>query len=255
MFKLNIFNDEMNALDEERFAGLFPELARATPELFRSMSVASQSLSNVDFFGNPQGVRRDNGFEQAISSVLAACLMDHVTTLNSPLLEHLNTLRMVVLKWNQLTDQEEALNYFGYIFYRFHKYGQALVAEKLKYLTDVSIKNEHSQRHYFVPIPLRAWYLSQYGVGDKLSNDFFHFEDADRLTSPLSGYALHFKKSHHYNLKLPFTVLDADIEVPLVSGGKMVTACPQCQQKCRVSLFEKMEIKCPKCQGSWKQSA
>ncbi len=255
MFKLNIFNDEMNALDEERFAGLFPELARATPELFRSMSVASQSLSNVDFFGNPQGVRRDNGFEQAISSVLAACLMDHVTTLNTPLLEHLNTLRMVVLKWNQLTDQEEALNYFGYIFYRFHKYGQALVAEKLKYLTDVSIKNEDSQRHYFVPIRVRAWYLSQYGVGDKLSNDFFHFEDADRLTSPLSGYALHFKKSHHYNLKLPFTVLDADIEVPLVSGGKMVTACPQCQQKCRVSLFEKMEIKCPKCHGSWKQSA
>ena len=255
MFKLNIFNDEMNALDEERFAGLFPELARATPELFRSMSVASQSLSNVDFFGNPQGVRRDNGFEQAISSVLAACLMDHVTTLNTPLLEHLNTLRMVVLKWNQLTDQEEALNYFGYIFYRFHKYGQALVAEKLKYLTDVSIKNEDSQRHYFVPIRVRAWYLSQYGVGDKLSNDFFHFEDADRLTSPLSGYALHFKKSHDYNLKLPFTVLDADIEVPLVSGGKMVTACPQCQQKCRVSLFEKMEIKCPKCHGSWKQSA
>jgi hypothetical protein len=255
MFKLNIFNDEMNALDEERFAGLFPELARATPELFSSMSVASQSLSNVDFFGNPQGVRRDNGFEQAISSVLAACLMDHVTTLNTPLLEHLNTLRMVVLKWNQLTDQEEALNYFGYIFYRFHKYGQALVAEKLKYLTDVSIKNEDSQRHYFVPIRERAWYLSQYGVGDKLSNDFFHFEDADRLTSPLSGYALHFKKSHDYNLKLPFTVLDADIEVPLVSGGKMVTACPQCQQKCRVSLFEKMEIKCPKCQGSWKQSA
>jgi hypothetical protein len=255
MFKIHLFTEEMNALDQERFAVLFPELQRATPELFRSMSVASQSLSNVDFFGNPQGVRRDNGFEQAVSGVLAACLSDHVTTLNAPILDQLNTLRMIVLKWDQLTQQEDALNYFGYIFYRFHKYGRALVAEKLKYLTDVQVNSEHSLEHYFVPHPLRAWYLSQVGVGNKLTHDFFEFEDADRLATPASGYALHFKKSNQNNLKLPFFLLDTEIEMPAVADGKMVTLCPHCQQKCRVSLFEKMQITCPKCQSTWMQLA
>jgi hypothetical protein len=255
MSKIHIFSKELNALDKERFALLFPELSRATPELFRSMSIASQSLSTVDFFGNPQGVRRDNGFEQALSSVLAASIADHVTTLNASILDQLNTLRMIVLKWAQLTRQEESLSYFGYIFYRFHKYSRALVSQKLKYLTDVAVINEHSLAHYFVPNPLRAWYLSQLGVADKLSDDFFEFEDADRLAAPASGYGLHFKKSNRYNLKLPFSLLDTEIETPVQSNGKMVTSCPHCHQKCRVSLFENMQISCPKCQSTWLQYA
>lgn len=255
MFKLKIFSDELNALDEERFRALFPQLAQAVPELFRSMSVASQSLSNVDFFGNPQGVRRDNGFEDAISAVLSACLTDHVLELNDPLLGHLNTLRMVVLKWDQLTEQEEALNYFGYIFYRFHKYGRALVSEKLKYLTEIKAKQETSYAHLFLPNPARAWYRYEGGVADKLSSDHFIFEDADRLSTPASGYALHFKNSNQYNLKLPFSILDEDIETPEVSAGKMISACPFCKQRCRVTLFENMQIRCPKCQGTWKQRA
>jgi len=255
MFKLKIFSDELNALDEDRFRERFPQLGHAVPELFRSMGVASQSLSNVDFFGNPQGVRRDNGFEQAISNVLSACIEDHVVEINDSVLDHLNTLRMIVLKWDQLTEQEAALSYFGYIFYRFHKYGRALVSEKIKYLGEVKALQESSLAHYFQPNPNRAWYRFETGVGDKLSNDFFILEDADRLASPASGYAIHFKKSNQYNLKLPFTILDQDIEQPQVTAGKMVSACPHCQQKCRVTLFEKMEIRCPKCQGTWKQRA
>jgi hypothetical protein len=255
MFKVKIFSDELNALNEERFGVLFPDLAKAVPELFRSMSIASQSLSNVDFFGNPQGVRRDNGFEQAISSVLAACISDHVIDPKAPLLMHLNTLRMIVLKWDQLTDQENALNYFGYIFYRFHQYGKALVAEKLKYLSDVQIKSENSMAHYFVPSHERHWYKSELGIGDKRSSDFFLFEDADKLLAPKASYAIHFKKSQRYNLKLPFFVFEEDIESSLAQNGKLVTTCPFCAQKCRVSLFDVMEIKCPKCQSTWTQRA
>ncbi len=255
MFKLKIFSDELNALDEERFCRLFPELGKAVPELFRSMSVASQSLSNVDFFGNPQGVRRDNGFEQAVSSVLGACISDHVIELKAPVLIHLNTLRMIVLKWDQLTEQESALNYFGYIFYRFHKYGKALVSEKLKYLGDVEVKNESSMAHYFLPHEERHWYTSQLGVGDKGSSDFFLYEDAEKVSLPQPGYAIHFKKSQQYNLKLPFFVLEEDIELAQAQSGKLVTACPTCAQKCRVSVFDVMQIKCPKCQSTWKQRA
>jgi hypothetical protein len=255
MFKLKIFSDELNALDEERFRGLFPQLGQAVPELFRSMRVASQSLSNVDFFGNPQGVRRDNGFEQALASVLSACLEDHVSALNFSILDHLNTLRMIVLKWDQLTEQDDALQYFGFIFYRFHKYGRALVSEKLKYLGETQAKQETSYAHLFLPNPSRAWYRFEQGVADKLSNDFFLLEDADRLSAPEEGYRIHFKKSNQYNLKLPFSVLDKDIEQPQVNAGKMISACPHCQQKCRVTWFENMEIRCPKCQGTWRQRA
>ncbi len=255
MFKLRVFSDELNALDEERFGALFPELAQAVPELFRSMTVASQSLSHVDFFGNPQGVRRDNGFEQAVSGVLSAALMDHVTERHAPVLEHLNALRMIVLKWDQLTEQEDALNYFGYIFYHFHKYGKALVGERLKYLSDVQAKNEQSLAHYFSPQPCHVWYHSALGIADKCSRDFFAFDDADRLGEPSPGYAIHWKKSRRYNLSLPFTVLDSEIELPLISEGKMITLCPQCRQKCRVSVFDIMQIRCPKCESTWKQVA
>jgi 23S rRNA U2552 (ribose-2'-O)-methylase RlmE/FtsJ len=46
-----------------------------------------------------------------------------------------------------------------------------------------------------------------------------------------------------------------EVVIVLISDGKAVVSCPSCSQKCRVKLFKHMEIKCPKCQQSWVQSA
>jgi hypothetical protein len=72
---------------------------------------------------------------------------------------------------------------------------------------------------------------------------------------PRPGYQISFKSTQMYDLRVPVSLSDMQLEKPQITGDKAIVSCPKCSQKCRINVFKRMEITCPKCKQVWTQSA
>jgi hypothetical protein len=78
--------------------------------------------------------------------------------------------------------------------------------------------------------------------------------DFARVDLPRPAYQVSFKASQMFDLRVPITLTDQELERPQISNGKAIVSCPACGQKCRIDVYKRMEIKCPTCQQVWTQS-
>ena len=92
-------------------------------------------------------------------------------------------------------------------------------------------------------------------IGDKLNNIVVQKGDFSRVDLPRPGYQISFKSTQMYDLRAPVSLSDMQLERPQITGDKAIVSCPKCLQKCRINVFKRMEITCPKCKQVWTQSA
>jgi hypothetical protein len=101
----------------------------------------------------------------------------------------------------------------------------------------------------------RRWYAAENHIGDKLFALRVQAGDFARVDLPRPAYQVSFKATQMYDLRVPITLTDQEIERPQIGNGKAIVSCPSCGQKCRIDVYKRMEIKCPTCKQVWTQSA
>lgn len=99
----------------------------------------------------------------------------------------------------------------------------------------------------------RAWYKSDYGIGEKRSDLYFMDFEIKRLESPEAGYKILHPHPRKEGQVVPRFVSDAEIEQPSVRGGTVTSSCPNCNAVCSSPNEQNMYFKCAGCQTSWWQ--
>ena len=246
--------------DKTAFLQLLPQVSAAMPEFFRALAVAYQSIEQKNMFNQPQGIRQSTGLTSSLNLLLVAMVNDKVIGIQAGTTGFVDALRVLVLKWYSFGNDLKACLYFGYYFYTHKSAAEHEVKNQLdavRFLVDEHSKISEDPRIQALLSPPNSthWYIGENLIGDKLNNLSVQKGDFARVDLPRPGYQITFKASQMYDLRMPVTLSDTQVERPLISDGKAVVSCPSCAQKCRVKLFKHMEIKCPKCQQSWVQSA
>lgn len=236
----------------------FPQVAAAMPEFFRVMAVAHTSIEQKNLYGRPGGIRQDLGVETSLKLLLIACCNDRIITAHEAAKSVIEKLRVLTLLNYAKSANLKACLFFGYYFYEQHSNALYVVKSILaqnELLVDVNqSKEEVAERtSLFKGLRSCAWFRSQSGIGDKLSNVFIADEDFSRTDLPHPGYQIHFRKSGKYDLRAPVFLDVTEVEVPLVNQGKVIVSCPKCAQKCRGPLYAQIEVTCPTCKQTWRQ--
>ncbi len=235
-----------------------PQVAAAMPEFFRVMVVAYTSIDQKNLYGMPRGIRQDLGLETSLKLLLIACANDRLIAANEPAKSVIDKLRVLTLLWYAMGGSLNACLFFGYYFYA-HQSNALYVVKSIlgqnELLVDVgshrTIDPEVSL--LFQQMRSSAWYRSSAGLGDKLSDVYVHEGDFIRTDLPSPGYQVHFRKTGLYDIRVPMFLDHAEVEVPVVTQGKVIVTCPQCHQKCRGPLFAHIEVVCPACKKKWVQ--
>ena len=235
-----------------------PQVAAAMPEFFRVMAVAYTSIDQKNLYGRPAGIRQDLGVETSLKLLLIACCNDRIMSSVEPVKAVIEKLRVLTLLYFAKTQNLKACLFFGYYFYLQHANAQYVVKNILlnnDLLVEVnSNADEISERTaLFKQLHSQAWFRSQTGIGDKLSNVFISEGDFTRTDLPRPGFQIHFKKSGLYDIRAPIFLDITEVETPSVNQGKVIVSCPQCGQKCRGPLFVEIEVTCPTCKRRWIQ--
>ena len=246
--------------DKTAFQQLLPQVSAAMTEFFRALAVAYQSIEQKNMFNQPQGIRQSTGLTSSLNLLLVAMVNDRVMGLEAGTSGCVDALRLLVLKWYSFGNDLKACLYFGYYFYTHKSVSEHEVRNQLeavRFLVDENSKKSEDPRiqALLAPPNSTSWYIGENLIGDKLHNLSVQKGDFARVDLPRPGYQITFKASQMYDLRVPVSLSDGQVERPLMSDGKAVVSCPSCAQKCRVKLFKHMEIKCPKCQQAWVQSA
>ncbi len=246
--------------DKELFHQLLPNVSAAMPEYFRALSVAYQSIEQKNMFNQPQGVRQTTGLTSSLNLLLIAMVNDRVIGVNDGLTKFIDTLRILVLKWYSFGNELKSCLYFGYYYYTHkssseHEVKQQI--EAIRFVVDESARTSEDPRilDLLAAPNSNHWYGGENLIGDKLRNIIVQKGDFARVDLPRPGFQISFKASQMYDLRAPVALTDLQLERPLVTGEKAIVSCPKCLQKCRISMFKRMEITCPKCKQVWTQSA
>jgi len=246
--------------DKTAFMQLLPQVSAAMPEFFRSLAVAYQSIEQKNMFNQPQGIRQSTGLASSLNLLLVAMVNDKVIGIEAGTTGFVDALRLLVLKWYSFGNDLKACLYFGYYFYTHKSAAEHEVKNQLDavhFLVDERSKMSEDPRiqALLAPPNSTAWYLGENLIGDKLHNITVQKGDYARVELPRPGYQITFKNTQMYDLRVPVILSDLQVERPQIADGKAIVSCPSCAQKCRVKVFRHMEIKCPKCQQAWTQSA
>ena len=234
------------------------QVAAAMPEFFRVMAVAHTSIDQKNLYGRPGGIRQDLGVETSLKLLLIACCNDRIITSHESAKSVIEKLRILTLLHYAKSANLKACLFFGYYFYAQHSNALHVVKSILAQndlLVDVNQNKLEVTERTSVMNDLRscAWFRSQSGIGDKLSNVFIADGDFTRTDLPHPGFQIHFRKSELYDLRAPVFLDATEVEVPLVNQGKVIVSCPKCGQKCRGLLYAQIEVTCPTCKQMWRQ--
>jgi len=246
--------------DKEAFIQLMPNVSAAMPEYFRALAVAYQSIEQKNMFNQPQGVRQTTGLTSSLNLLLIAMVNDKVIGANASLADFIDALRRLVLKWYSFGNDIKSCLYFGYYYYT-HKSSSEhevkLQLEAVRFLVDERVRTTDDSRilQLLAPPNSEHWYAGENLIGDKLNNIVVQKGDFSRVDLPRPGYQISFKSTQMYDLRVPVSLSDMQLEKPQITGDKAIVSCPKCSQKCRIHVFKLMEITCPKCKQVWAQSA
>jgi len=245
--------------DKEAFLKLLPNVSAALPEYFRALAVAHHSIEQKNMFNQPQGIRQSTGLTSSLNLLMVAMVNDRVIGVNADLAKFIDALRVLVLKWYSFGNELKACVYFGYYYYTHksaseHEVRQQL--EAIRFLVDESARasEDPSLLQLIQPPNSRRWYAAENHIGDKLFALRVQAGDFARVDLPRPAYQVSFKATQMYDLRVPITLTDQEIERPQIGNGKAIVSCPSCGQKCRIDVYKSMEIKCPTCKQVWTQS-
>ena len=247
------------AKDQEAFMRGLPNVSGALPEYFRALSVAYLSIEQKNLYNQPQGIRQSTGLTSSLNLLLVAMVTDRLVSASAPINIWMDTLRLLVLRWYTFGHDLNACLYFGYYYYTHKSVAEHEVkgqVEAIRFLVDENSRASDDPRvdAWLARPNSMRWYVAETHVGDKLHPLIVQKGDFARIDLPRPGYQITFKASRQYDLRVPISLSDSEIERPLVREGKAVMGCPNCGQKCRVSVFPQMQITCPKCKQVWAQS-
>ena len=245
--------------DKEAFLKLLPHVSAALPEYFRALSVAHHSIEQKNMFNQPQGIHQSTGLTSSLNLLLVAMVNDRVIGVNADLLKFIDALRILVLKWYSFGNDLKACVYFGYYYYTHKSASEHEVRQQLdaiRFLVDESsrVSQDPSILQLMKPPNSRRWYAAESHIGDKLYPLTVQAGDFARVDLPRPAYQVSFKASQIFDLRVPITLTDQELERSQISHGKAIVSCPSCGQKCRIDVYKRMEIKCPTCQQVWTQS-
>jgi hypothetical protein len=236
----------------------FLQVAAVMPEFFRGMAVAHTSIDQKNLYGRPGGIRQDLGVETSLKLLLIACCNDRLITSHESARSVIEKLRVLTLLYYAKTANLKACLFFGYYFYGQHANAQYVVKNILAqndFLVGLNPNSHDVSERTSLLKGLRphAWYRTQSGIGDKLSDVFILDGDFIRTDLPHPGFQIHFRKSGMYDIRAPIFLETSEVETPLINQGKVIVSCPQCGQKCRGALYSNIEVTCPKCSKKWTQ--
>ena len=245
--------------DKETFLKLLPNVSAALPEYFRALSVAHHSIEQKNMFNQPQGIHQSTGLTSSLNLLLVAMVNDRVISVNAELVKFIDALRILVLKWYSFGNDLKACVYFGYYYYTHKSASEHEVRQQLdaiRFLVDESsrVSQDPSILQLMKPPNSRRWFAAESHIGDKLYPLTVQAGDFARVDLPRPAYQVSFKASQMFDLRVPITLTDQELERPQISQGKAIVSCPACGQKCRIDVYKRMEIKCPTCQQVWTQS-
>jgi len=245
--------------DEETFLKLLPNVSAALPEYFRALSVAHHSIEQKNMYNQPQGIHQSTGLTSSLNLLLVAMVNDRVIGVNAELVKFIDALRIFVLKWYSFGNDLKACVYFGYYYYTHKSASEHEVRQQLdaiRFLVDESsrVSQDPSILQLMKPPNSRRWFAAESHIGDKLYPLTVQAGDFARVDLPRPAYQVSFKASQMFDLRVPITLTDQELERPQISNGKAIVSCPACGQKCRIDVYKRMEIKCPTCQQVWTQS-
>jgi len=245
--------------DKEAFLNLLPNVSAALPEYFRALSVAHHSIEQKNMFNQPQGIRQSTGLTSSLNLLLVAMVNDRVIGVNADLVKFIDALRILVLKWYSFGNDLKACVYFGYCYYTLKSASEHEVRQQLdaiRFLVDESsrVSEDTGILQLMKPPNSRRWYAAESHIGDKLYPLTVQAGDFARVDLPRPAYQVSFKASQLFDLRVPITLTDQELERPQISHGKAIVSCPSCGQKCRIDVYKRMEIKCPTCRQVWTQS-
>lgn len=246
--------------DKEAFIQLMPNVSAAMPEYFRALAVAYQSIEQKNMFNQPQGVRQTTGLTSSLNLLLIAMVNDKAISANASLPDFIDALRILVLKWYSFGNDLKSCLYFGYYYYTHKSSSEHEVKQQLetvRFLVDENARTSEDPRILQLLRPPNSshWYVGENLIGDKLNNIIVQKGDFARVGLPRPAYQISFKASQMYDLRAPISLTDGELETPQITGDKAIVSCPTCSQNCRISVFKRMEITCPKCKQVWTQSA
>lgn len=242
-----------NLLDKK-----FLQVAAVMPEFFRGMAVAHTSVDQKNLYGRPGGIRQDLGVETSLKLLLIACCNDRLITSHESARSVIEKLRVLTLLYYAKSANLKACLFFGYYFYGQHANAQYVIKNILAQNDFLVGLNQNSQdvserTSLLKGLRPHAWFRSQSGIGDKLSDVLIHDGDFTKTDLPHPGFQIHFRKSGLYDIRAPIFLEATEVEVPLINQGKVIVSCPKCGQKCRGPLFSNIEVTCPTCKQMWKQ--
>jgi len=245
--------------DKETFLKLLPNVSAALPEYFRALSVAHHSIEQKNMFNQPQGIHQSTGLTSSLNLLLVAMVNDRVISVNAELVKFIDALRILVLKWYSFGNDLKACVYFGYYYYTHKSASEHEVRQQLdaiRFLVDESsrVSQDPIILQLMKPPNSRRWFAAESHIGDKLYPLTVQAGDFARVDLPRPAYQVSFKASQMFDLRVPITLTDQELERPQISNGKAIVSCPACGQKCRIDVYKRMEIKCPTCQQVWTQS-
>ena len=245
--------------DKETFLKLLPNVSAALPEYFRALSVAHHSIEQKNMFNQPQGIHQSTGLTSSLNLLLVAMVNDRVISVNAELVKFIDALRILVLKWYSFGNDLKACVYFGYYYYTHKSASEHEVRQQLdaiRFLVDESsrVSQDPIILQLMKPPNSRRWFAAESHIGDKLYPLTVQAGDFARVDLPRPAYQVSFKASQMFDLRVPITLTDQELERPQISQGKAIVSCPACGQKCRIDVYKRMEIKCPTCQQVWTQS-
>jgi len=245
--------------DKETFLKLLPNVSAALPEYFRALSVAHHSIEQKNMYNQPQGIHQSTGLTSSLNLLLVAMVNDRVISVNAELVKFIDALRILVLKWYSFGNDLKACVYFGYYYYTHKSASEHEVRQQLdaiRFLVDESsrVSQDPIILQLMKPPNSRRWFAAESHIGDKLYPLTVQAGDFARVDLPRPAYQVSFKASQMFDLRVPITLTDQELERPQISNGKAIVSCPACGQKCRIDVYKRMEIKCPTCQQVWTQS-
>lgn len=242
----------------EAFRKLLPHVWDTMPEFTRALGIAYKSIEQKNLYGQPLGIRQDLGIDTSLKLLVIACFNDRLITAEDPAVSVAEKLRALMLAWYGIHESLSASLFFVYYFYTMQAtalYVLKDLLQQVRFVVDVEAvaRPEALALEILKPTHSGHWYKTANGLGDKLCDVFVAEGDYTKTDLPRPGYVLHFKKTHHYDLRAPLFVTAASVEDPQVNQGKVVMGCPSCGQKCRGPAFSHLEVKCPKCGQVWRQ--
>jgi hypothetical protein len=101
--------------------------------------------------------------------------------------------------------------------------------------------------------PLKKWYESEFGIGEKTSDLFLMSYEVQRQFRPESGYQVLYSHPRKEGQQIPKFILALEIDKPHISGGTVTSLCPSCNTRAAAKQDEVSYFSCRECKFTWWQ--